>query len=68
MCKIRVLNLTFLQPSLYGKSHLLTSDKLHELHKKVGDSEIDRRALHIGEKIASGSSGDLYDFLGQQHI
>jgi len=50
MCRIFVLN--------------STSDKLHELHKKVGDSEIDRGVLHIGEKIASGSSGDLYDFLG----
>jgi hypothetical protein len=64
MCRIFVLNLTFVQPSLSGKSHLSTSDKLHELHKKVGDSEIDRGVLHIGEKIASGSSGDLYDFLG----
>jgi len=27
---------------------------------KSGDWEIDRRSLKIGEKIASGSCGDLY--------
>lgn len=46
--------------SLSGKSHTSASDKLHDLHKKVGDLEFDRRMLHRGEKIASGSSGDLY--------
>lgn len=65
MCNICVPNLTFEQLSLSGKSHTSASDKLHDLHKKVGDLEFDRRMLHIGEKIASGSSGDLYDFLGQ---
>ncbi|KAJ4786516.1 hypothetical protein LUZ62_037762 [Rhynchospora pubera] len=46
--------------SLSGKSHISGSDKLHELLQRVGDSDIDRKMLHIGEKIASGSSGDLY--------
>ncbi|MCI20494.1 serine/threonine-protein kinase HT1-like, partial [Trifolium medium] len=34
---------------------------------KSGDWEIDRRSLKIGEKIASGSCGDLYHgvYLGE---
>ncbi|TKW08042.1 hypothetical protein SEVIR_6G003000v4 [Setaria viridis] len=37
-----------------------TSDKISDLQQKVGDSEIDWNMLAKGEKIASGSSADLY--------
>ncbi|WVZ95584.1 hypothetical protein U9M48_041328 [Paspalum notatum var. saurae] len=37
-----------------------TSDKVSDLQQKVGDSEIDWKMLTKGEKIASGSSADLY--------
>ncbi|CAL5004631.1 unnamed protein product [Urochloa decumbens] len=37
-----------------------TSEKISDLQQKVGDSEIDWNMLTKGEKIASGSSADLY--------
>ncbi|CAO2205429.1 unnamed protein product [Urochloa humidicola] len=37
-----------------------TSEKISDLQQKVGDSEIDWNMLKKGEKIASGSSADLY--------
>lgn len=37
-----------------------TSEKVSDLLQKVGDSEIDWKMLTRGEKIASGSSADLY--------
>nr|CAB3486257.1 unnamed protein product [Digitaria exilis] len=36
------------------------SEKIQELQEKIGDSNCDRSSLHIREKIASGSSGDLF--------
>jgi len=36
------------------------SEKITDLQQKVGDSEIDWKMLAKGEKIASGSSADLY--------
>jgi len=36
------------------------SEKITDLQQKVGDSEIDWKMLTKGEKIASGSSADLY--------
>uniref|UniRef100_A0A0D9WBG0 non-specific serine/threonine protein kinase n=1 Tax=Leersia perrieri TaxID=77586 RepID=A0A0D9WBG0_9ORYZ len=46
--------------SLSNPSNSSASDKVLELQEKIGDSEFDRSLLQIGEKIASGSSGDLY--------
>ncbi|KAK3122489.1 hypothetical protein QOZ80_8AG0614330 [Eleusine coracana subsp. coracana] len=37
-----------------------TSEKILDLKQRVGDSEIDMSKLAKGEKIASGSSADLY--------
>uniref|UniRef100_A0A453DJ87 Protein kinase domain-containing protein n=1 Tax=Aegilops tauschii subsp. strangulata TaxID=200361 RepID=A0A453DJ87_AEGTS len=36
------------------------SERISELQEKIGESEFDRDLLQIEEKIASGSSGDLY--------
>ncbi|VAH54808.1 unnamed protein product [Triticum turgidum subsp. durum] len=36
------------------------SERISELQEKIGESEFDRDLLQIVEKIASGSSGDLY--------
>ncbi|KAF0899577.1 hypothetical protein E2562_020770 [Oryza meyeriana var. granulata] len=36
------------------------SEKIFELQQQVGDSEIDWNMLTMGEKIATGSSADLY--------
>ncbi|KAL5560332.1 hypothetical protein UlMin_036543 [Ulmus minor] len=41
------------------RSHLAVEKSL-EAEAKLGDWEIDRRLLKIGERIASGSCGDLY--------
>lgn len=46
--------------SLSNPTNLSQSEKVLELQEKIGDSEFDRSLLQIGEKIASGSSGDLY--------
>ncbi|KAJ7006450.1 hypothetical protein NC653_005718 [Populus alba x Populus x berolinensis] len=44
-----------------GSSHPCSSiDKASAAGAKPGDWEIDRRLLKIGERIASGSCGDLY--------
>ncbi|XP_011042828.1 PREDICTED: tyrosine-protein kinase Src42A-like isoform X2 [Populus euphratica] len=44
-----------------GPSHPRSSiDKASAAGAKLGDWEIDRRLLKIGERIASGSCGDLY--------
>ncbi|XWS15249.1 hypothetical protein CRYUN_Cryun35bG0078500 [Craigia yunnanensis] len=54
--------------SLSGSSHShLAIDDASVTLEKSGDWEIDRRLLKIGERIASGSCGDLYHgiYLGQ---
>ncbi|OMO53978.1 hypothetical protein CCACVL1_28165 [Corchorus capsularis] len=54
--------------SLSGSVHSRSGiDDASATHEKPGDWEIDRRLLKIGEKIASGSCGDLYHgfYLGQ---
>ncbi|XP_043808972.1 serine/threonine-protein kinase STY8 isoform X2 [Manihot esculenta] len=51
-----------------GSSHSHSAvDKASAAQAKCGDWEIDRRLLKIGERIASGSCGDLYHgvYLGQ---
>ncbi|XVE55171.1 hypothetical protein DITRI_Ditri03aG0138400 [Diplodiscus trichospermus] len=54
--------------SLSGSSHSHSAlDDISTTKEKTGDWEIDRRLLKIGERIASGSCGDLYRgiYLGQ---
>uniref|UniRef100_A0A0E0KX37 Protein kinase domain-containing protein n=1 Tax=Oryza punctata TaxID=4537 RepID=A0A0E0KX37_ORYPU len=46
--------------SLSNPTNSSASEKVLELQENIGDSEFDRSLLRIGEKIASGSSGDLY--------
>ncbi|KAL5216147.1 hypothetical protein ABZP36_007548 [Zizania latifolia] len=46
--------------SLSNQTNSSASERILELQEKIGDSEFDRSLLQIGEKIASGSSGDLY--------
>ena len=49
------------QGSWSGSSHPRSSiDKASAAGAKPGDWEIDRRLLKIGERIASGSCGDLW--------
>ncbi|GFZ09924.1 hypothetical protein Acr_21g0005230 [Actinidia rufa] len=51
-----------------GSSHIQSSpEKALTAKGKTGDWEIDRRLLKIGDRIASGSCGDLYRgvYLGQ---
>ncbi|XP_020111486.1 serine/threonine-protein kinase STY46-like [Ananas comosus] len=43
-----------------GSSHSSASEKLIGLQPKAGEWEIDKRFLKMGEKIASGSCGDLF--------
>ncbi|XP_042418566.1 serine/threonine-protein kinase STY46-like isoform X5 [Zingiber officinale] len=49
-----------------GSSHSSASERILAV-AKAGEWEIDRRSLKTGEKIASGSCGDLYrgSYLGQ---
>ncbi|KAJ4819409.1 protein tyrosine kinase family protein [Rhynchospora pubera] len=52
-----------------GSSHSSATERLLSLQPKVGsDWEIDKRYLKTGEKIASGSCGDLYrgNYLGEE--
>ncbi|XP_066344915.1 serine/threonine-protein kinase STY8-like isoform X1 [Miscanthus floridulus] len=46
--------------SLSNPTNSATSQRILELQEQIGDSNVDRSFLQIGEKIASGSSGDLY--------
>ncbi|XP_072972628.1 serine/threonine-protein kinase STY8-like isoform X2 [Typha angustifolia] len=46
--------------SLSSSSHSLHPEKILELQEEVGDLEIKRKLLKMGDKIASGSCGDLY--------
>lgn len=46
--------------SLSNPTNSAASERVLELQEKIGDSNIDRNFLQIGEKIASGSSGDLH--------
>jgi hypothetical protein len=50
-----------MQGSWSGSSHSSATERLLSLQPKVGgiDWEIDKRCLKMGEKIASGSCGDL---------
>jgi hypothetical protein len=48
-----------MQASLSNPTNSAASERVLELQEKIGDSNIDRNFLQIGEKIASGSSGDL---------
>ncbi|XP_030465307.1 serine/threonine-protein kinase STY8-like isoform X1 [Syzygium oleosum] len=51
-----------------GSSHSSSAvEKALAAHAKSADGEIDRRLLKIGERIGSGSCGDLHrgDYLGQ---
>jgi serine/threonine-protein kinase TNNI3K len=49
-----------MQASPSNSTNSSTSEKITDLQQKVGDSEIDWNMLTKGEKIASGSSADLY--------
>ncbi|XP_062184245.1 serine/threonine-protein kinase STY8-like isoform X3 [Phragmites australis] len=46
--------------SLSNPTNSAASERILELQEKIGDSDFDRSLLQIKEKIASGSSGDLY--------
>lgn len=50
-----------------GSTHTSAAEKILAVQPKVGDCEIDIRLLKIGEKVASGSSGDMHrgSYLGQ---
>lgn len=47
-------------PSLSNPTNSTTSERILELQEKIGDSDIDRNLLQVKDRIASGSSGDLY--------
>ncbi|OEL33524.1 Serine/threonine-protein kinase STY8 [Dichanthelium oligosanthes] len=47
-------------PSLSNPTNSAASERILELQEKIGDSNVDRNLLQIREKIASGSSGDLF--------
>jgi len=51
--------------SLLNPTNSAAKEKIRELQEKIGDSNVDRNFLQIREKIASGSSGDL--FRGNYH-
>ncbi|KAJ6730609.1 SERINE/THREONINE-PROTEIN KINASE TNNI3K-RELATED [Salix viminalis] len=60
-CMLLKGNLAVTRGSWSGSSHSHSSiDKASAAGAKPGDWEIDRRLLKIGERIASGSCGDLY--------
>ncbi|KAK3143295.1 hypothetical protein QOZ80_4AG0298610 [Eleusine coracana subsp. coracana] len=46
--------------SLSNPTNSVASQRVLELQEEIGDSDIDRGQLQIVEKIASGSSGDLF--------
>ncbi|KAJ1273574.1 hypothetical protein BS78_06G292200 [Paspalum vaginatum] len=46
--------------SLSNPTNSAASERILELQEKIGDSNVDRNLLQIGERIASGSSGDLH--------
>ncbi|KAJ6839206.1 serine/threonine-protein kinase STY8-like [Iris pallida] len=50
-----------------GSSHSSAAEKILAVQPLIGDWEIDMRLLKMGEKIVSGSGGDLYHgtYLGQ---
>ncbi|KAL6659605.1 hypothetical protein ACP70R_003645 [Stipagrostis hirtigluma subsp. patula] len=52
--------LTHKNASPSNSTNSSTSERILDLQQKVGDSEIDWSMLTKGEKIASGSSADLY--------
>ncbi|GJN01253.1 hypothetical protein PR202_ga18505 [Eleusine coracana subsp. coracana] len=48
------------EASLSNPTNSVASQRVLELQEEIGDSDIDRGQLQIIEKIASGSSGDLF--------
>ncbi|CAL5029148.1 unnamed protein product [Urochloa decumbens] len=46
--------------SLSNPTNSAASERILELQEQIGDSNVDRSFLQIREKIASGSSGDLF--------
>ncbi|GJN25957.1 hypothetical protein PR202_gb13847 [Eleusine coracana subsp. coracana] len=48
------------EASLSNPTNSVASQRVLELQEEIGDSDIDRGQLQIVEKIASGSSGDLF--------
>lgn len=48
-----------MQGSWSGSTHSSGADKILAMQPKIGDWEIDKRLLKMGEKIACGSCGDL---------
>jgi len=46
--------------SLLNPTNSAATERIRELQEKIGDSNVDRNFLEIKEKIASGSSGDLF--------
>ncbi|CAL5024588.1 unnamed protein product [Urochloa decumbens] len=46
--------------SLSNPTNSAASERILELQEQIGDSNVDRSFLQVGEKIASGSSGDLF--------
>ncbi|PAN40868.1 hypothetical protein PAHAL_7G346200 [Panicum hallii] len=46
--------------SLLNPTNSAATERILELQEKIGDSNVDRSLLQIREKIASGSSGDLF--------
>ncbi|KAJ0973333.1 hypothetical protein J5N97_021292 [Dioscorea zingiberensis] len=53
--------------SLSGSTHSFGAEKILAVQPKIGEWEIDKRLLKMGEKIACGSCGDLFrgSYLGQ---
>ncbi|KAH7680844.1 Dual-specificity kinase protein [Dioscorea alata] len=49
-----------IEGSWSGSTHSSAADKILAMQPKIGDWEIDKRLLKMGEKIACGSCGDLY--------
>ncbi|XP_039124796.1 serine/threonine-protein kinase STY46-like isoform X6 [Dioscorea cayenensis subsp. rotundata] len=49
-----------IEGSWSGSTHSSGADKILAMQPKIGDWEIDKRLLKMGEKIACGSCGDLY--------
>ncbi|XP_039117118.1 serine/threonine-protein kinase STY46-like [Dioscorea cayenensis subsp. rotundata] len=54
--------------SLCGSTHSSGTEKILAVQPKIGEWEIDRRLLKMGENIASGSSGDLFrgSYMGEE--
>lgn len=52
-------SVTVCRGSWSDSTHTSAAEKILAVQPKVGDCEIDIKLLKIGEKAASGSSGDM---------